>query len=190
MQYNAKLRYLDDQIERLLKTIAHFDWYDNSLIIITADHGESLGEWGKYGSGITLKNQEISIPMFVKYPRQREAAEISYPVQGLDIFSTALETAGIQIEQHTESVNLTTQDGRFILSELEPSLLVIEEYGRPFARPVKSVVIGTKIIYLRDRSAFQIFDMASDSKERRSILKQSPDIAREAEKKLRAVLSN
>ena len=74
------------------------------------------------------------------------------------------------------SVNLTIQDGRFILSELEPSLLVIEEYGKPFAKPVKSVVIGTKIIYLRDRAAFQVFDMASDPEERRSILKQSLDV--------------
>ena len=59
---------MDRYVGHLLDQMKADGLYDNALIIVTADHGELLGEHGKFGHGNYLHQEEIHVPLFIKYP--------------------------------------------------------------------------------------------------------------------------
>ena len=67
-KYDAEILYMDHHIGQLLDKLREWNLYDNTWIIITADHGELLGEHGKIAHGDYLYQEEIHIPLFMKYP--------------------------------------------------------------------------------------------------------------------------
>ncbi len=71
--YDAEILYMDQHIGRLLQKLKDEGIYDNTWIIVTADHGELFGEHGKFGHGDYLFQEEVHIPMFMKYPLGEQA---------------------------------------------------------------------------------------------------------------------
>lgn len=70
--YDGEIRCMDHFFGMFLDYLRGNDLYDNSMIIVTADHGELFGDFGdhgKYGHGKYLYQGEISIPLFIKYPK-------------------------------------------------------------------------------------------------------------------------
>jgi len=94
--YDAEIRYLDQALGELFVVLEEDQLFDDSLIIVTADHGESLGEHGQWTHGTSLFDQQIHVPLIVKYPGQRSAQRVSSPVEALDIVPTILEVAGVE----------------------------------------------------------------------------------------------
>ena len=81
--YDGEILYMDRYIGELLKELKARGLYDGALILVTADHGELLGEHGRFGHGNYLHQEEIHVPFFVKYPageagpaRRQEAVQL------------------------------------------------------------------------------------------------------------------
>ena len=84
--YDAEILFMDQQVGILLEKMKRLGIYDNSWIIVTADHGELFGEHGKFGHGHFLFQPEIHIPMFMKFPAGERAPAREEPlVQLTDI---------------------------------------------------------------------------------------------------------
>jgi len=66
--YLGGLKYTDEYIGRLIELLKKLDLYDNTLIIVTADHGEEFWEHGSVIHGHTLYNELIRVPLFIKPP--------------------------------------------------------------------------------------------------------------------------
>lgn len=67
-QYMAEIEYLDSALSRLVKTLKSKDLYDDTLIIITSDHGQAMNEHGYMLHSTYLYDELTRIPMIVKYP--------------------------------------------------------------------------------------------------------------------------
>jgi arylsulfatase A-like enzyme len=95
-RYLANVRYADHYVGTLLQGLRDLGLYDQAAIIVTADHGESLGEHGWYFSHANLVYQEQSaVPLLLKLPGRRYAGRIAgAPVEGVDVFPTLLELLG------------------------------------------------------------------------------------------------
>ncbi len=185
--YNAQLRYLDDQVCELLENLKDKPWYDNALIIVTSDHGEAVGEWGRYGNGLNLRNHQISIPLIVKFPGQLEGSVIEYPVQSIDIFPTVLEALRIKHENNLPGKNLLIGEERIILAELNPSPLVVEEYGNEFSVLRKAVIIGDKKVLFRNNQPYAVYDIMNDPEERRNIIRESIETVNRARQYMKSL---
>ena len=72
--YRASLRHVDTQIERLLSTLRQSDQYEETLIIITSDHGQLFGEQGSYGKPYRLVDPLIRVPLILANCPERVAA--------------------------------------------------------------------------------------------------------------------
>lgn len=101
--YDAEIAYVDQQLGRFFEELKRMDLYDNSLIILTADHGEAFYEHGKWehsrpwrSDGPGLYEEVVHIPLIVKWPKESAAVEIPNVVSQLDIFPTILEAAGLE----------------------------------------------------------------------------------------------
>lgn len=66
--YDTAIRYVDDQIKWMIDQLKEAGVYDETAIIISADHGENQGELGIYGEHGTADEATCRIPMVVKWP--------------------------------------------------------------------------------------------------------------------------
>ncbi|MCH7959788.1 MAG: sulfatase [Candidatus Hydrogenedentes bacterium] len=91
--YAAEIRFMDQQIGLLMDRLKRTGQFDNTMIVITADHGELMGEHGKTAEhGHTLYEPEIRIPQFVKYPAGEVAQSVvDTRTQLVDIMPLILE---------------------------------------------------------------------------------------------------
>jgi arylsulfatase A-like enzyme len=98
--YEAKLRWTDRHIvSPLLKTLQAHHRYDNSLIILTADHGEELYDHKGYGHGGTPWEAVIHVPLIVKFPKGHKPPALPHEVTAVtgnvDLVPSMLTLLGI-----------------------------------------------------------------------------------------------
>ena len=95
--YNICLYNLDANLGYLFKKLKEEKKYDNSLIIITSDHGECFGEKGRIGHPSDfLDNSLIKIPLLIKYPNQSRNNYVSDVVSLIDLFPTIFNYTNIK----------------------------------------------------------------------------------------------
>ena len=100
---------------RLLKKLEALSLYEESLIILTADHGEEFLEHGEFFHE-HFYQEVIHVPLVLSYPRRfAQGRRITSPTQILDIMPTVLELLGIPTNEDVQGRSLVP-----ILSGTEP----------------------------------------------------------------------
>ncbi len=97
--YDARVRELDDFFADLMRTLDEHADLDNTLIILTSDHGENLGDHGMLDHQYCIYNTLIHVPLIVRYPPAWQPQQTDAVVQTLDIFPTVLRAVGAQVKQ-------------------------------------------------------------------------------------------
>ncbi|MEQ8764650.1 MAG: sulfatase [Planctomycetota bacterium] len=94
--YDAGIRHTDSMLGRFFQALRDRDLFEDSLIVITSDHGESfLDEGVTIGHGTFLSQAELHVPLIMKFPRSRFARQrIEEVVESIDVMPTILETLG------------------------------------------------------------------------------------------------
>jgi arylsulfatase A-like enzyme len=94
--YHGDVTYLDEKIGELVESLRTQGVLDDTLLIITSDHGEEFGENGILGHGYTFHSVLLHVPLIVRYPRQfAGGTRRRGVVQLTDLFPTILDVAGI-----------------------------------------------------------------------------------------------
>ncbi len=95
--HDGGIAELDHHIGRLLERLRQQGRLDQTIIMLTSDHGEELLEHGKVGHGGTLFDEVIRVPMLIRLPGGAGARRVREPARLLDVYPTLLEAAGIPI---------------------------------------------------------------------------------------------
>lgn len=85
-RYDEALTYTDSSLERLLRHASESDPDDNTLIVVTSDHGEAWGEHGAIGHGSSAYQEQVRVPLVVKKPRQTRKEVVETTVGLTDVF--------------------------------------------------------------------------------------------------------
>jgi len=94
--YDGSIAYLDFQIDSLLTVLGKRGLLDNTVVIITSDHGELFGEHGLLQHGSSLYLPELHVPLAILAPGKVPAGmHVPYPVSLRGIASTVLAFAGV-----------------------------------------------------------------------------------------------
>jgi arylsulfatase len=96
-QYDDAVAYADHELGKLIATLGDRGLRDSTVIVITADHGESLGEGGRYYHGLSLHEEQVHIPLIVSLPWLRAQAREDALVSLVDLGPTLLDIAGIPV---------------------------------------------------------------------------------------------
>jgi arylsulfatase A-like enzyme len=94
--YDAEVRYVDDNIGRLLDAIKENSLYKSSLIILTSDHGEEFWDHGGFEHGHTLYNELLHVPLIVKLPGFHQAKVVDDEVTTQSLMATVLDATHIR----------------------------------------------------------------------------------------------
>jgi arylsulfatase A-like enzyme len=94
-EYDAGVKYVDDYIRRLLRELQREGLAEKTIVVITSDHGESLGEHGMNYHGISLYWNLIHVPLIISYPGHLpEGLRVATPVSNVAIPATVMSLLG------------------------------------------------------------------------------------------------
>lgn len=94
--YNSQIRYIDENVQRIISYLESAHLYDDTIIIITADHGEEFFEHHNYEHGHTLYNELLHVPLILTGGRF-EHKTVQKTVQLIDVMPTVLDLLQIAI---------------------------------------------------------------------------------------------
>jgi arylsulfatase A-like enzyme len=97
--YNAEVRYLDRQLERLLLALEERGLDENTIVLLVSDHGEGLGDRGRLGHGEELHDELLRMLCMLRVPgSQWQPRRIAQVVSMVDLLPTLLELAGVKYD--------------------------------------------------------------------------------------------
>lgn len=179
--YDGTLRYADEMVGRLADAIRSHGLLDDTVLIITSDHGDSFGEHGHLGHRLTLYDELLRVPLVIRYPQSfREGTRVREQVQLGDIYPLVLELAGI------------SADGDFVslLAPAPERAALSENTGPKSINGLESKAIRRsplKFIWRSD-DQHELYDLASDPGERSNLVESQPHDARRLHEELDELL--
>jgi arylsulfatase A-like enzyme len=169
--YDDCTRLVDHAIGRIVECLESRGLYERSLIIVTADHGESFGEHGRYLHD-ELYETCIRVPLIVKLPHGRLAGtRVPHLVSNEDLFRTVLDVAGVPDSVATDGVNLLTALETPVWPRGEVHLF--QQRGLVGVRTGEWKLVGRPL-----HDDYELYDLRRDPDEGQDCLGQFPQVAR------------
>jgi len=103
--YDGKIRYTDENIKKLIDKLKELGIIKNSIIIITADHGNPLGDHGQFSHGYQFYDESLHVPLIFILPENQRKI-IKSQVRSIDIMPTILDILGFQIPNYIDGESL------------------------------------------------------------------------------------
>ena len=101
--YDSEIRLVDSVIEELFRAL---EWEKDTIVILTADHGEEFGDHGGRGHGQTLYAEMLHVPLIVHAPGLFAPRRVAEPVSLVDVLPTLRDFGGAPAEPKDEGVSL------------------------------------------------------------------------------------
>lgn len=190
--YDAEIRYVDHRLGQFISMLRDLKILDDTLLIITSDHGENLGEHGLMDHQYSLHDTLIHIPLIVRFPEAfAGGSRIDAPVQTTDFLPTVSELLDAEPDalpseqrQGESFLNLSTKrKERDVFAEyLNPRVEVLERLapgGDWSAFNAKLRAIRTarfKFIQSSDGQD-KLYDLTVDPQENNNLVAQLPAMA-------------
>jgi uncharacterized sulfatase len=119
--YDAEVAYEDHLLRYLFRYLDEPEMRDNTLVIITSDHGEGLNRHHFVGHSLVAYDDLVRVPLIIRYPGRYPAEmRISTPVSTRRIFHTTLEAAGICTADDSLNEDLDTLHLARTLGDSDP----------------------------------------------------------------------
>jgi len=105
--YDSEIRYLDRNLGQLMSLLSGYNLLDNTVIFITADHGEEFWEHGKWGHFVRMYDINLRVPLLLKLPGfEAVPKRICAQVRNIDIFATIVDLLQGRDEQGLSGLSL------------------------------------------------------------------------------------
>ena len=113
--YDAEVAFLDDLVHGLLTTLESDGRHGDTLVIITSDHGENIGDHGHFDHVFSIHNTLLWIPLIIRFPDGAHAGDVrTDTAQLLDLFPTILRLCGVDSHFRPEGRDLFAPEGRSV----------------------------------------------------------------------------
>lgn len=193
--YDDEIGYIDRYVGEIQTALEEMGIAEETLIILTSDHGEAFGEHNYYfDHGDCLYEHQIWVPLIFKHgtllpPGLRVEAQ----VRTIDIMPTALQLMNIDFQRRIDGVSLaplfkgkkSLLGARYAVSEGD-AINFTNPNARGFVDGVKGKHISIrkeekKLIYVPQNpdGEFELYDLNADPDEKINLIQQEPGIARE-----------
>jgi arylsulfatase A-like enzyme len=173
--YDGEVAYCDAAIGSLLDRLVELGLFDDSLIIVTSDHGEFLGEHDLWGHGYGPYDPVHRVPLLVKLPRAREQRIVKHWVQTTDIFPTVLRALSIPIPDDIDGQALPDADHPVVIEQ--PPNGILSKHGERFLVSYRGIYDGPwKLIAFSDGSK-ELYNIDDDPLEITNLISERPEFA-------------
>jgi arylsulfatase A-like enzyme len=165
--YDGEARFIDREIGRLFERLRAMSPARSTIVVLTADHGELLGEHGLMSHGQYLYDELIHVPLLVWGMEQKGV--IQEPVSLVDLFPTLVRLAEV------DSASCPATEGYGIFSRPIDQPIFAEGWEEDI--PKKAVILGNYKYLWDSATGGRLFDLEKDPVERNDLLETMPDLA-------------
>jgi arylsulfatase A-like enzyme len=186
-RYDGSISYIDHQLSRLFKTLESLEISDETMIILTSDHGESLTEHGIYFGHHGLYDATVHVPLIMSYSALPKNKRIKSFVQHIDITPTILDILKI-------NANNLYLDGESLLPLIDDKIteirksIYVEEADVEQKRAIRTYK-HKYITALSEKDAYcqacgvihggveELYDLQNDPEETNNIIINNPEVS-------------
>src|SRR3989441_5878990 len=181
--YDGEIAFADAQVGRLLRFLKEKGLYQNTLVVLSGDHGESLGEHGEKTHGFFIYNATLQVPLIVKLPHGTMATQVATRVSLTDIMPTVLHILKLDIPSQVQGRSfLPLIDGK---QSNEPGSLYAETFlPRLHFNWSELRGIETEKYHFIDAPKPELYDLSKDPGETQNLLPQKKAVGEEMQAKL------
>jgi choline-sulfatase len=182
--YEAEVTYHDTHLGKFFDGIADLGILDDTLVIITNDHGEELRDHGRLGHGHSLYDELVRSPMLIRFPPLFKAGQrVREPVENVDLYPTVLETLGLEPVSDIDGVSLLPlMEGK---PPAAPNYAVSE-----FLTAFRAVRVGRWKMIAGQNGERRLFDIEGDPTEQVDQARRAPIARRMCEQHLAEFLAS
>lgn len=194
--YDAEITNADAALGRIVSWLEEHHQLDNTLVIMTADHGESLDEHGEKTHGVFVYESTLHIPLIIRYPKNFPAGlRLREPTSAVDITPTVLDVVHLSGGDTLQGVSLLPMLERAktqnTASKVKAPARVI--YGES---TLSESGFGMAPLYMIREGSWkyiqaprpELYDLAHDGGEHVNRIAKSPQKAAELKQKLEALM--
>lgn len=188
--YDGEIAYSDFRFGELEKGLRSRGILENSVVVFTADHGESFGEHGFMDHKMTVYDEVVRVPLVIRYPgRLSSGAAVRDLVQNTDLTPTLLAWAGVdhgtgdaRLEPDREGGVPGRRSGAFVEFARPGLFLDIMRKSfpganaTPFDRSLTAVTTGREKLIWASDGRHELYDLESDPAESRNLFDSRLDL--------------
>ena len=194
--YDATLLELDDLLRELLGALREAGHLEDTIVILTSDHGEQLGEHHMLDHQYSLYQALLHVPLIVRAPGRLAPGRETRPVMSFDLFPTLLELTGVDappgLRSRAVSLLAPQQDRvRFAEDPSTPKIGIAQVLPlhpgwdpRPFQRRLRTLVVGDHKLIWGSDGRRALYDLKADPQEARDLIRNQPELAAQLETEL------
>jgi membrane-anchored protein YejM (alkaline phosphatase superfamily) len=108
-RYDNGVLQADNYLKKIFSNLSEKGYLQNSIVVITGDHGEALGERGKFGHNRNIYTDQILTPILIYDPENVEYKNTSYATL-VDIAPTIVDRLGLPVPESWEGVSLFSEE--------------------------------------------------------------------------------
>ncbi len=177
--YDAEIRAADETVGRLVRAARERD--PQTVVIVTADHGEEFGDHGGRYRGTSVYDEQVRVPLLVDIPGVTSGGRVSQPVQTIDLLPTVLSALSIPVPPRIRGRDLTplfaasdarVGEGRAVSETDEYTLLAEGPY---------------RLVCARRSGACRLYDTSTDPGQNRDLSAEKPEILTSMREKARSL---
>ena len=193
--YKAKMAAIDENISTVVTALEKNKLMDNTILIITADHGDTLGDhtYPSFHHQFSIYNALTRIPLIIYSPRLKPyARRVSVPlIQNIDIFPTILDLCSIDKPVHSHSSPaLSLMKYIFDSCSVKPREYAVSMYEAPkkfvdwnkkyvnpaYIRKLLSIQDERYKLIFSDDDRIELYDVTTDPQEQNNIKDRFPEV--------------
>ena len=170
-QYDGGIAYIDVQIGQIVQWLKDQKLYDNTMIVVTSDHGEAFGEKRFFLHGNSTYQNLLHVALLVKYPNSAHKGVVDEPVSTTDVVPTVLDTLRFHIPPTVQGKNLLDA------ASLQPREIFGESFPCPVIHPsecisgctIRSVILWPNKFITSSNGKYETYDLSNDPDESRNL---------------------
>ena len=173
--YDTEIREVDAAIGELFAFLTERDLWDDTVVLVTSDHGEEFLDHGSLRHGYRLYDESVHVPLMIAVPGTRPRRVADVLAQHVDLAPTVLAALGLDAPASFQGRDLLAALGS-AGSQGDPPFVFLSTEWRDIER--RAVREGRwKLIVHEDDGLRQLFDLDADPLERNDVLAQHPEVA-------------
>jgi len=187
--YEGEVAMLDAQVEKLAKALEAAGVLDETLLVITSDHGENIGEHGRIDHMLSMYDTTIRVPLVLRYPPRVAAGTVDAELASIvDVYPTVLDAVGLLGDAQEGAGRSLLGERRdpppFVFAENERPLNGIKLLNdafpdfdtSPIDRRMRMIRTPRYKLIWREGAGVELFDLESDPDELEDISASQPEI--------------
>ena len=179
--YAGDIGFMDIHFGRFMDGLRERGFYDDTLIVVTADHGEEFLDHGDFSHGKTLYNEMIAVPLLIKLPANAGAGSVNEDLANhIDIAPTILSIAGLTTPESMAGQPLLAADGAFLNAHathaFSETSIEEDDWTAVQTADSKFIVHGSE---KQQEHTRELYNLAVDPKEKNNLIAANPPVAAE-----------